>query len=150
MCSSVKIRKGCLADLDEIVAIESICFAEDSFSRRQLAYLIQQAKGIFYVAESDNRIAGYISLLKRTGSNLARIYSIVVHPDVQGKRIGQKLMNKSIEYAKNNNVSRLSLEVRTDNLAALKLYRKNGFETTSLIKNYYADGSDAWQMKANI
>ena len=37
-------------DLKNILTIENSCFHEEAFSRRQMAYLISQAKGIFYVA----------------------------------------------------------------------------------------------------
>ena len=49
MEKGVEIRQAVRSDLDSILEIETVCFGADSFSRRQLLYLITQAKGIFYV-----------------------------------------------------------------------------------------------------
>jgi len=133
MDNSVIIRKATPADLDGILEVEKTSFDCDWFSRRQFAYLISHAKGMFYVAEYDKRIVGYISLLHSSKSKSIRIYSIAVHPEARGHRLGQRLMDISKEYAKECNLKQISLEVRVDNIAAINLYRRNGFLATSII-----------------
>ena len=49
-------------------------------------------------------------------------------------------MNESIEYANKHKLRAIFLEVRTDNTAAIQLYRKKGFEIHSIKQNYYKDG----------
>lgn len=142
----VNIRKALPSDLEAIVAVEQACFGSDRFSRRQFAYLLLQAKGIFYVAESDKHIIGYLSFLQRNGSTSGRIYSIAVHPDGRGNQTGRKLIDRGKEYARANGLRQISLEVRTDNSPAIRLYEKHGFSVKSVLKNYYTDGSDAFRM----
>ena len=44
------------------------------------------------------------------------------------------------------NAKECYLEVRESNLSAVYLYKKLGFETARTLRNYYADGEDAFVM----
>ena len=55
-------------------------------------------------------------------------------------------MNESIGYAREKQLRAIFLEVRTDNNAAIQLYRKKGFEIHSIKQNYYKDGKPAFGM----
>lgn len=141
------LRQAMMADIPAIIAIEQLCFADDSFSRRQFAYLIGHAKGWFYVIEYQGRIAGYISLLINARTNYLRIYSIAVHPENRGMGLGQKLLFQTLEIARENKLRIITLEVNICNNTAIILYKKNGFEPISIKKNYYHDGTDAIYMQ---
>lgn len=41
----------------------------------------------------------------------------------------------------------VDLFVRTDNVNAIKMYRKLGYSVYRVVKGYYADGTDAWDMR---
>ena len=58
---------------------------------------------------------------------LINVHDLAVHPDYQGQGIGKSLLEKVIAYAKTNQQCALTLEVRKDNVNALKLYRRLGF-----------------------
>ena len=146
MESRIVIRKGTQADLDRVVEIENLGFDSDRFSRKQLAYLILQAKGAFYIAEFGGEAAGYISVLTSSRTCNARIYAITVHPSFRGRGIARALIGKAAEYAVFAGKTYLSLEVRPDNLSAIKLYEDCGFRTTSVKPTYYSDRSPAWRM----
>ena len=57
------LRLAEIDDIPSIMEIEQICFDKDSFSKRQFVYLISQAKGYFCVAEYQQRVGGYFSVL---------------------------------------------------------------------------------------
>ncbi|MDR2010517.1 MAG: ribosomal protein S18-alanine N-acetyltransferase [Bacteroidales bacterium] len=143
MIDNFIIKKASNRDLDRIMEIENISFASDGFSKRQFSYLITKAKGIFYTLKIKGLIVAYISLLTNSKTSNVRIYSIAVHPEMRGKNYAKSLIEKSIEYSKNNKKQTLSLEVRTDNLPAINLYEKFGFKTIKIKPNYYHDGTDA-------
>ena len=65
-----------------------------------------------------------------------------VHDDWQGKGVGSALMAAAIDLADNwLNLSRLELEVYTDNEPAIALYKKFGFVTEGThIRFGYRDG----------
>ena len=48
------LRPAVINDIPSIMEIEQICFDLDSFSKRQFAYLISQAKGSKRKLEEDN------------------------------------------------------------------------------------------------
>lgn len=146
MKTAAKIRKATPDDLDAIVAVENACFTNEQFSRRQLSYLLSKAKGILYVAQTESGVVGYLSLLQRVDSDNLRIYSIAVHPDARGQQIGQLFIEKSKEYARSAGLQGISLEVRTNNAAAICLYRKYGFIEKEVLLNYYGEGENGFQM----
>ncbi|MFQ3579575.1 MAG: GNAT family N-acetyltransferase [Bacteroidales bacterium] len=58
------------------------------------------------------------------------IHDLIVHKNYRGKKIGDLLMEATILFAKYNQCSKITLEVREDNLVAQKLYEKYGFSYT--------------------
>lgn len=60
---------------------------------------------------------------------LINIHDFVVHSDYRQKGLGENLLNTIAQYAHNNNMCRVSLEVREDNPKAMNLYKKVGFKT---------------------
>jgi L-phenylalanine/L-methionine N-acetyltransferase len=65
-----------------------------------------------------------------------------VHDDWQGKGVGSALMRAGLDLADNwLNLTRLELEVYTDNEAAVRLYERFGFEREGLLRQHaYRDG----------
>lgn len=57
----------------------------------------------------------------------AQVLSIAVHPEHQGKGIGQKLLEKGIGYIDALGIKKIKLEVRPNNIAAIRIYEKYGF-----------------------
>lgn len=55
--------------------------------------------------------------------------------EFRGQGYGTKLMNKAINLAKKLKVDSVELNVNRDNLVAISLYKKSGFEKTN--KDYY-------------
>ena len=92
------LRLAEIDDIPSIMEIEQICFDKDSFSKRQFVYLISQAKGYFCVAEYQQRVGGYFSVLINQRACSLRIYSIAVHPDFRGKKVGQLLIDLKENY----------------------------------------------------
>ena len=59
-------------------------------------------------------------------------------------------MESILHEAKEAFCERISLEVRVSNERAQNLYRKYGFETISIRKNYYENAEDAYVMMKGI
>lgn len=60
-----------------------------------------------------------------------------VHDDYVGRGIGSFLLAELIDAADNwQDIRRLELTVYTDNAAAIRLYRKFGFEEEGLLRNF--------------
>ena len=98
----------------------------------------------------QERMIAYVSLLFHAGTRYLRIYSIAVHPDCRGRKLGQLLMERTIETAFDCRAVKITLEVKESNTPAIKLYMKNGFIPVGVKPNYYHDGSDAIYMQRHM
>ena len=62
--------------------------------------------------------------------------------EYENNGIATLLLNTVFNFAKENNITRIFLEVRPSNIHAIKLYEKNDFKTISTRKNYYKDNNE--------
>ncbi|AOW21975.1 GNAT family N-acetyltransferase [Urechidicola croceus] len=81
--------------------------------------------GYIFFAKYNNKIAGTVALINNEeGYELSKM---AVSPKFQGLKIGQKLMSKCIEFAKEKKWNELILYSNTKLTPAINMYRKNGF-----------------------
>lgn len=78
----------------------------------------------------------------------AELLRIAAAPDRRGLGLGTSLLDWALAQARQEGCSSLSLEVQRDNLAAVSLYEKAGFERVGLREGYY-QGKDALLMRAS-
>ncbi|MDA0911521.1 MAG: ribosomal protein S18-alanine N-acetyltransferase [Proteobacteria bacterium] len=137
----------CLAqtkDVPALIEIENALFNSDKLSKAQFYYHLRSLKNKLFVAHEHHEITGYILLFIHRHS--ARIYSLAVSPNHQGKGIARELMMHTINHL-NTNIRNVFLEVNTNNLKAIHLYQKLGFGVSKTIHNYYDNGDSAYRMK---
>lgn len=67
----------------------------------------------------------------------AEILTLCVSPEFRRQGIAAQLLNQICSYLKNFQVVSLFLEVNVNNIPALKLYQKCGFEQVGRRKEYY-------------
>jgi ribosomal protein S18 acetylase RimI-like enzyme len=137
------IRDARLADLNALVALEERCFELDRFSRRQFRYLITRAQGRLLVDERRGKLIGYVLVLFRRGTSLARLYSIAVDSRARGKGAGRDLLQAAEKVSVDASCAYLRLEVRPDNAEAIRLYRSAGYRKLGEVSDYYEDGMEA-------
>ena len=90
------------------------------------------------VAELDGKVVGLSGLHRHRGrrSHAASI-GLMVHDNYTGQGIGSALLKASIDLAEKwYGLSRLELEVFTDNPAAIHLYEKHGFAIEGTLRGY--------------
>lgn len=139
----VSLRVADVTDLDDLVALEQVCFDGDRLSRRSFRKFLTNPTARFVVATIDGAIAGYAMLLFRAGTSLARLYSIAVAPGARGHGIGEKLIRDAEEGAFGRDRVLLRLEVRADNAPAIRLYERLGYRRIGKYLAYYEDDTDA-------
>ncbi|WP_455207510.1 GNAT family N-acetyltransferase/peptidase C39 family protein [Kaarinaea lacus] len=150
MTQQIRIRSADKNDLEPLVELENICFTSDILSRRSFQRFIRPGAHDIKVAEINNTIVGYALVLYRTGTSLARIYSIAVIPEQQGKGIARHLMEAAEEAGRERLCAFMRLEVNVNNTIAINLYKKLGYRSIGQISDYYDDGSDALRMEKRI
>lgn len=137
------IRDARLSDLNALVDLEERCFEIDRFSRRQFRYMMTRAQARLIVDERRRRLTGYVLVLFRRGTSLARLYSVAVDPASRGKGIGRALLEAAENAAIDAGFAYMRLEVRRDNAETIRLYRKAGYRKLGEVGDYYEDGMEA-------
>ncbi len=91
----------------------------------------------------DDRAVGYAGLA--IGADLAEVMTIGVDPTVRRRGVGRRLLTELLTAAGSR---RVLLDVRTDNDAAIGLYRTFGFRRIGIRRRYYQpSGADAFTME---
>lgn len=100
---------------------------------------------MYYVVEDNGLLIGSGGINITEDRKTARISWDIVHPDYQGKGIGQLLTHYRIRKIKEmNGIENIS--VRTSQFA-FKFYEKFGFKLLEVVKNYWAKGIDMYRME---
>lgn len=93
-------------------------------------YAIEEAylnnHGEFLVGECDG-VTVAMGALHRTTPTRAEIKRMRVHPDYQGRGFGQLILNELEARARTLGYTTLHLDTSVVQLAALRLYEKNGY-----------------------
>lgn len=128
------VRKMEENDLPLIAELEKRCFTE-SWSYGILEAGLHSPYDVYFVLEQSGRILGYANLRILAGEG--EIQRIAVLPEFRRLGAGRKLMDAMVGYARDNQVSAITLEVREGNLAARNLYESYGFAGEAVRKGYY-------------
>lgn len=135
-------------DLPRVAELERQLFAgDDPWGESTLRGELDH--GNHYVGAWDgDRLVGYagIAVVGTRRDAEASVHTIGVDPDWQGQGIGRALLSALLAVADEFRAP-VYLEVRTDNAAAIALYRAHGFATIGLRRRYYQpSGADAFTM----
>ena len=90
------------------------------------------------LAKADGKIVGNSSLsrLPRRMSHRGD-FAVTVAKEYWNKGIGGQLLSEIIEFAKQNSFEIIDLQVRSDNLSAIHLYKKFGFESLFTYTDFF-------------
>ena len=80
----------------------------------------------FFLATSDDRIVGF-HWTKQHDTRTGEVYVIGVDPSMQGKRLGEALLNHGMRHLHDAGLSTVLLYVEADNAGAIGLYERLGF-----------------------
>lgn len=94
----------------------------------------------YVVARVGGMVVGYAGLMFSLDE--AHVTTIAVDPAWQRHRIGTRLLLNLTRAAVARGSRHMTLEVRVSNGAAQHMYRRFGFETEGVRKNYYAESKE--------
>lgn len=109
----------------------------DIISKKNILMDLKRNSVIYYTLKLDNNIVGYVAfsyILEEMD-----IHSIVISNYQKKKGYASLLLNYVFNFAKDNNIRKIFLEVRKSNTSAINLYKKFGFTYITTRKNYYPD-----------
>lgn len=96
-------------------------------------YIIKPGGIIFFVKEK-NEIIATVALMKMQ-DGIFELTKMAVRPEHRGKKIGHKLMQHSIDYAKESNWKKLIIYSNRKLENAIHLYKKYGFVEIPIEEN---------------
>lgn len=136
-----KIENASIQDLDKLCKIEMECFSREAFSKQQIASLLANYNALSLVAKINSETVGFIIGMMHIERNslVGHILTIDVLPKYRRKGIAQRLLQEIEKIFAEKNVKACRLEVREDNVAALRLYERLGYKRISKLKYYYGD-----------
>ncbi|VGO22017.1 GNAT family N-acetyltransferase [Pontiella sulfatireligans] len=142
--SNVVIRRVGLKMTDALLALEAACFDIDRTNRRNMRYLLTSPSVMCTGVFREGELVGAMVMLFRSNAAVARIYSLAVVPEFRGQGIGRKLLATAERKARARGCTRMKLEVRMDNIPAIRLYESLGYVDTEVRPEYYEDRAAAF------
>lgn len=130
------IRKMNLEDLESIKDTLQTEF-DDFWNYNILAEELKNQYSKYFCAIENEKILGFAGVWQSV--DVMHITNIVVRKDMRGNHIGEKLLQKLIDYSKTPEINSITLEVHEENIVAQNLYKKYNFKPVGLRKNYYKD-----------
>lgn len=141
----MEITEATIADIPELcVLLESLYSQEAEFKPNHevqasgLAAIINGSEvGDIIVARRSGEIIGMVNLLYTVstalGGSVALLEDMVVSPKARGLGVGSKLINQSIEFAKEKGCKRITLLTDHDNEGSHRFYQRHGFSRSSMV-----------------
>lgn len=140
----IKLRPATLDDLEALEEFEQgvIQFERpfapqlkpDTIHYYAIEDLIENDNASFVVAEVDGELiaSGYALIQNAKPTKKERQHAYLgfmyVVPEYRGKGVNGKIVQYLIDWAKENKLSEIVLEVYAENQSALKAYKKSGFQ----------------------
>ena len=99
-------------------------------------YGFDDSSPTIFFAEVNGKLAGRIKML-RWWNRFAYVEDIVVNPEYRGMGIGRRLLERGIQWARENDFPGVMLETQDDNVPACTLYQSCGFMLCGFDRNVY-------------
>ena len=138
MTPELEIRPLAYADLPQVIAIERRAFPTP-WSLAMFVLELSKPSGICLVALEEGEIIGYLVCSRY--DTVWHLMNIAVDPSRQRQGIASALLDRLFEQADKPS-EQYTLEVRTSNEAAIRLYERYGFRPAGRRRAYYHDNRE--------
>lgn len=121
------------AHLAAVAELETLCFS-DPWSTDALAEELHNPCAHFLTALDGDTVVGYLGCHHVADEGF--IANVAVHPSHRRRGIARTLVIAAVEQG--SSLSRITLEVRASNIAAIALYESLGFVKDGVRPRFYA------------
>ncbi|MCR5792213.1 MAG: ribosomal protein S18-alanine N-acetyltransferase [Lachnospiraceae bacterium] len=132
----MEVRSMTHSDVAQVVAIERQIFSRP-WKTDDFEDAIMKDVNIYLVALKEDELVGYVGLWGVAGEG--QITNVAVSPQHRQEGIGALLMKEVEAKAKEMGIEEMTLEVRKSNLAAIRLYEKQGFVSEGIRPDFYVE-----------
>lgn len=157
---NIYIRQIQEADNQSIAAIIRASLAEFGANKPGTVYydpttdnlynLFQTKGSVYFIAELNNKIVGGAGIYPTDNlpAGYCELVKMYLSKDVRGMGLGRHLIDKSLQWAKENNYTHCYLETMPELNKAVSVYEKFGFTyLTGPLGNSGHFGCDVWMVK---
>jgi ribosomal-protein-alanine N-acetyltransferase len=134
----LEIRQLAYADLPQVIAIERRAFPTP-WSLAMFVLELSKPSGICLAALEDGELIGYLVCSRY--DTVWHLMNIAVDPSRQRQGIATKLLERLFEQGDKPR-EQYTLEVRTSNEAAIRMYERFGFRAAGRRRAYYHDNRE--------
>jgi [ribosomal protein S18]-alanine N-acetyltransferase len=141
----ITVRPMQESDLDDVLAIEEVCFPAP-WSRKMFRDELLNPAAQAFIFEKENKPFGFMIFWAVLDE--AHLMTIAIHPKCRGRGYGTRIMEFLEQSAHDLNVKKILLEVARANTSARTLYKNMGFTSIGFRRKYYlAENDDAIVME---
>ncbi|RFA30954.1 GNAT family N-acetyltransferase [Alkalilimnicola ehrlichii] len=147
----MEIRKADTSDIESIASIYQACFPNESNHKLWVESSFNSyPRGVYYVISLEGQICGYILWSVKNGfreNTIIELEQIGIHPNVAGKGLGRKLIEKTLDKFKehlNNlghNIGAIVVTTSEGNFAE-RLYQSTLGVTRAAVIAGYGSGNE--------
>jgi ribosomal-protein-alanine N-acetyltransferase len=146
---NILLRPFAAADFEALYEIDQKCYPQEmAYSRREFRWYLRLPGAEGIIAESHGNIAGFI--LTARFEHTGHIITIDVLAGFRRARIGTALLHAAEASLARRGAAEIELETAFDNAGAIEFWKKNGYLTRGILKNYYPGGLAAYAMMKRL
>ena len=123
-----------LNDISKIYQIENDSF-KHSWNISQIKSELIRKKNYNICIKKNNNLLAYAFC--RFEADFLEIMKIATVKSLRRKGLANLIMTKLNDFCIQKKINNIFLEVNSNNFEAINFYKKNGFKTDSIRKNYY-------------
>jgi len=145
------LRPLLLSDLNELWQLDMRCFVDgEAYERETFRYLLSNPDAIARQirSEYDEMTAFAIGVIEKDG--VWHITTVGVAPEYRRRGLARLILHEIERSFGARGVTTVRLEVRTQNIAAQKLYEQIGYVTVQRMNQYYSNGDDGYLMVKSL
>lgn len=135
--NNLSISIMAISDLENIKHILESDF-DNFWNYTILKSELKNPNSTYFVAKLNNEIIGFAGVLIVLDE--ADITNIVIKKNSRGLGFSKEIMEYLIRFCSEKKCTKINLEVNSNNIIAINLYKKFEFEQVGLRKKYYKSG----------
>jgi len=146
------VARAQVTDVPEIIEVERKIYGNTPWNEAAFLQEIRRRRDRLYlVVRKNDKLLGFAGCSFNRQTNEAHLTNIAISAEYQGKGGGGYLIHKLIRKAALINMKKMTLEVRSSNCEAQRLYRRIGFIVVGKKVGYYfGDHEDALDMELDL
>ena len=106
-------------------------------------------EGFLVAVDDADRPIGFLLGVHQVAGE-GRVLMFAVDRRARREGVGTELMRTFLDRCRARGLRRATLEVRVGNAAALRLYARFRFSVVDLLRGYYSDGENGYQMARDL